>query len=111
MPLLWLNRCPDPPLLHSTPPPSIFADGSILGYCFAVPRRPSSCTHCSIPSFIRIADGKTHEIEVLDDLVLEPGVFYLMDRGYLNFSRLFDPALVFRCVQWSFSAARCSPGW
>ena len=43
----------------------------------------------SIPSFIRITDGKTHEVNVLDDLVIEPGAFYLMDRGYLDFSRLF----------------------
>ena len=43
----------------------------------------------NIPSFIHITDGKTHEVNVLDDLVLEPGAFYLMDRGYLDFARLF----------------------
>ena len=43
----------------------------------------------SIPSFIHITDGKTHEVNVLDDLVIEPGAFYLMDRGYLDFERLF----------------------
>lgn len=43
----------------------------------------------SIPSFIHITDGKTHEVNVLDDLLIEPGAFYLMDRGYLDFSRLF----------------------
>ena len=43
----------------------------------------------SIPTFIHITDGKTHEVNVLDDLVIEPGAFYLMDRGYLDFSRLF----------------------
>lgn len=43
----------------------------------------------SIPSFILITDGKTHEVNVLDDLLIEPGAFYLMDRGYLDFSRLF----------------------
>jgi transposase len=43
----------------------------------------------TIPSFIHITDGKTHEVNILDDLVLEPGAFYLMDRGYLDFSRLF----------------------
>ena len=43
----------------------------------------------NIPSFIHITDGKTHEVNVLDDLVLEPGAFYLMDRGYLVFARLF----------------------
>ena len=34
----------------------------------------------NIPSFIHITDGKTHEVNVMDDLVLEPGAFYLMDR-------------------------------
>ena len=43
----------------------------------------------SIPSFIHITDGKTHEVNVLDDLVIEPGAFYLMDRGYLDFARLY----------------------
>lgn len=43
----------------------------------------------SIPSFIRITDGKTHEVNVMDDLVIEPGAFYLLDRGYLDFARLF----------------------
>ena len=43
----------------------------------------------SIPSFIHITDGKTHEVGVLDDLVIEPGAFYLLDRGYLDFSHLF----------------------
>jgi len=43
----------------------------------------------NIPTFIHITDGKTHEVNVMDDLVLEPGAFYLMDRGYLDFSRLF----------------------
>ena len=42
----------------------------------------------NIPSFIHITDGKTHEVNVLDDLVLEAGAFYLMDRGYLDFARL-----------------------
>ena len=45
--------------------------------------------HGYIPSFIHITDGKTHEVNVLDDLLIEPGAFYLMDRGYLDFSRLF----------------------
>ena len=43
----------------------------------------------SIPSFIHITDGKTHEVNILDDLVIEPGAYYLMDRGYLDFARLY----------------------
>lgn len=41
------------------------------------------------PTFIHITDGKTNEVNVLDDLLIEPGAFYLRDRGYLNFARLF----------------------
>ncbi|PXX37898.1 IS4 family transposase [Undibacterium pigrum] len=44
----------------------------------------------SIPSFIHITDGKTHEVNILDDLVIEPGAYYLMDRGYLDFARLYN---------------------
>ena len=43
----------------------------------------------AIPSFIHITDGKTHEVNILDDLIIEPGAFYLLDRGYLDFQRLF----------------------
>ena len=43
----------------------------------------------NIPSFIHITDGKTHEVNIMDRLPLEPGAFYLMDRGYLDFARLF----------------------
>ena len=42
----------------------------------------------SIPSFIHISDGKLHDVNVLDLLLPEPGVFYIMDRGYLDFERL-----------------------
>jgi hypothetical protein len=42
----------------------------------------------SIPSFIHISDGKTHEVNVLDALTPEPGAFYLLDRGYMDFARL-----------------------
>mgnify|MGYP001560842153 CR=1 FL=1 len=42
-----------------------------------------------IPVFIRLTNGLVHEINILDDLVVEPGAFYLLDRGYLDFKRLF----------------------
>jgi hypothetical protein len=42
----------------------------------------------SIPSFIHISDGKTHEVNALDLLVPEPGAYYLLDRGYTDFDRL-----------------------
>lgn len=43
----------------------------------------------SIPTFIHISDGKLHEVNTLDVLPLEAGAFYVMDRGYLDFARLF----------------------
>ena len=43
----------------------------------------------SIPSFISITDGKVHDVNILDELVPEPGSIYVMDRGYLDFERLF----------------------
>ena len=43
----------------------------------------------SIPCFISITDGKTNEKVVLDDLVLEPGAFYMLDRGFVDFRRLY----------------------
>ncbi len=43
----------------------------------------------NIPSFIHISDGKLHEVNVLDLIPLEAGAFYIMDRGFLDFSRLY----------------------
>ena len=43
----------------------------------------------AIPAFIHISDGKLHDVNVLDMLALEAGAFYVMDRGYLDFSRLY----------------------
>jgi len=43
----------------------------------------------NIPAFIHISDGKTHEVNVLDMLAFEAGAFYIMDRGYLDFARLY----------------------
>jgi transposase len=43
----------------------------------------------SIPSFIHVSDGKLHDVNVLDLLVPEPGAFYVMDRGYIDYARLY----------------------
>jgi len=43
----------------------------------------------AIPSFIHISDGKLHDVNVLDLLIPEAGAFYIMDRGYLDFERLY----------------------
>ena len=42
-----------------------------------------------IPSFIEITEGRCHDVNALEVLVVEPGAFYVMDRGYLDFSRLY----------------------
>jgi hypothetical protein len=43
----------------------------------------------AIPAFIHISDGKLHDVNVLDMLAFEPGAFYVMDRGYVDFARLY----------------------
>jgi len=43
----------------------------------------------SIPSFIEITEGTLHDVNILDIMVPEPGSFYIMDRGYLDFERLY----------------------
>ena len=43
----------------------------------------------NIPTFIRITDGKAHDVNVLDEIIPEAGAFYVMDRGYIDFERLY----------------------
>ena len=43
----------------------------------------------AIPAFIHISDGKLHDVNVLDMLSFEAGAFYVMDRGYVDFERLY----------------------
>jgi hypothetical protein len=43
----------------------------------------------NIPAFVHITDGKVHDVNVLDQIVPEAGAFYVMDRGYIDFERLF----------------------
>jgi hypothetical protein len=45
--------------------------------------------HGNIPTFIRISDGKLHDVNVLDDIPIEAGAFYVIDRAYLDFERLY----------------------
>ena len=44
----------------------------------------------AIPTFIHISDGKLHDVNVLDIMPVEAGAFYVMDRGYLDFARLYE---------------------
>lgn len=77
-------------------------DATTIDLCLSLfPRAPFRSTKAAvklhtlldlrgnIPAFIHISDGKTHEVNVLDMLPIEAGAFYVMDRGYLDFSRLF----------------------
>jgi hypothetical protein len=45
--------------------------------------------HGNIPTFIRITSGKVHDVNILDEILPEPGAFYVMDRGYVDFERLY----------------------
>jgi hypothetical protein len=45
--------------------------------------------HGNIPSFIRITDGTVNDVNILDEFIPEAGSFYVMDRGYIDFQRLF----------------------
>jgi hypothetical protein len=45
--------------------------------------------HGNIPAFIEISSGSMHDVNVLDSLIIEPGAYYIMDRAYLDFSRLY----------------------
>lgn len=81
-------------------------DASTIDLCLSLfPWAPASRTKAAvklhtlldlrgnIPSFIHITDGKVHDVNVLDLLIPEPGAFYIMDRGYLDFMRLHRLAL------------------
>lgn len=50
-----------------------------------------------IPTLIAISDGKQADVNVLDELMLEPGAFYVMDRGYVDFERLYRFVLAGAC--------------
>ena len=45
--------------------------------------------HGNIPTFIRVTDGKVHDVNILDEIIPEAGSFYVMDRGYVDFDRLY----------------------
>jgi len=45
--------------------------------------------HGNIPTFISITDGKVHDVNILDEIAPEAGAFYVMDRGYVDFERLY----------------------
>ena len=52
-------------------------------------RNPQLDLHGNIPTFISITDGKVHDVNILDEILAEAGAFYVMDRGYVDFERLY----------------------
>jgi len=56
-----------------------------------------------IPAFIGISDGKMHDVNILDEIFPEPGSFYIMDRGYLDFARLY---LLAQCLAFFVTRAK-----
>lgn len=44
----------------------------------------------NLPIFIHISDGKMHDVNILDEITFEPSAIYLMDKGYLDFARLYQ---------------------
>ena len=57
--------------------------------------------HGNIPTFIHITEGKVHDVNILDEFFPEAGAFYVMDRGYIDFERLFVFTLC-----WAFFVVR-----
>jgi hypothetical protein len=45
--------------------------------------------HGSIPAFVRVTTGDQHDVNLLDEIAFEPGAYYVVDRGYLDFERLY----------------------
>ena len=43
----------------------------------------------AIPVFIRVTTGDMHDVNILDQIVFQPGAYYVMDRGYLDFAQLY----------------------
>jgi hypothetical protein len=68
---------------------SLFPWARFRTYKAAVKMHTLLDLHGNIPTFIRITDGKVHDVKILDEIMPEAGAFYVMDRGYVDFERLF----------------------
>src|SRR3989338_4374254 len=62
----------------------------------------------SIPAFISITDGKVHDVNILDEILPEAGSFYVMDRGYLDFTRLY---LMAQCLAFFVTRSKSNFGF
>ena len=68
---------------------SLFAWARFRRHQAAVKMHTLLDLHGNIPTFIRVTDGKVHDVNILDEFLPEVGAFYVMDRGYIDFERLF----------------------
>ena len=68
---------------------SLFAWARFRRHKAAVKMHTLLDLHGNIPTFIRVTDGKVHDVNVLDEFLPEVGAFYVMDRGYIDFERLY----------------------
>src|SRR6266446_5312050 len=75
--MLWIRR------------PSICACRYFRGRKAAVKMHTLLDLHGYIPTFIRVTSGDVHDVNILDEIMPEAGSFYVMDRGYIDFQRLF----------------------
>ncbi len=62
--------------------------------------------HGNIPTFIGITDGKVPDVRMLDEILPEAGAFYVMDRGYIDFERLYVFSLSAAFLSWSAQRKR-----
>ena len=81
------------PSMPSIPPPSICVWRCFPGRNSAAARARSSCIPCwtcaaAFPTSVYVTGGQVHDVNLLDQLLLEAGAFYLLDRGYVDFARL-----------------------
>jgi len=68
---------------------SLFPWASFRKHKAAVKMHTLLDLHGNIPTFIRITDGRVHDVNILDEILPEAGAFYVMDRGYIDFERLY----------------------
>jgi IS4 transposase len=68
---------------------SLFPWARFRKYKAAVKMHTLLDLHGNIPTFIRITDGKVHDVKILDEIMPEAGAFYVLDRGHVDFARLF----------------------
>jgi hypothetical protein len=68
---------------------SLFAWARFRKHKAAVKMHTLLDLHGNIPTFIRITEGRVHDVNILDEILPEPGAFYVMDRGYIDSERLY----------------------